>query len=83
MTKQKNRKEVKGLVIKIILILACSISGYAISYHSFSDPFLVLKSFAGFIVGLFIALIVIQIEKEIDKIIIVNNLFENVNTSNL
>ena len=55
------------MVIKIILILACSISGYAISYHSFSDPFLVLKSFAGFIVGLFIALIVIQIEKEIRK----------------
>lgn len=56
------------MVIKIILILACSISGYAISYYSFSDPFLILKSFAGFIVGLLIALIVIQIEKEIRKL---------------
>ncbi|HOU50078.1 MAG TPA: PIN domain nuclease [Smithella sp.] len=58
----------KRLVIKIILILACSISGYAISYYSFSDPFLILKSLAGLIVGLLIALIVIQIEKEIRKL---------------
>jgi uncharacterized protein YacL len=59
---------VKRLLIKIILILACSLSSYAISYYSFSDPFLILKSFAGFIVGLLIALIVIQIEKEIRKL---------------
>ncbi len=56
------------MVIKIILILACSISSYAISYYSFSDPFLILKSLAGFIVGLLIALSVIQIEKEIRKL---------------
>jgi uncharacterized protein YacL len=59
---------VKWLIIKIILILACSISGYAIAYYTSSDPFLILKSVAGFVIGLFIALIVIKIEKDIRKL---------------
>jgi uncharacterized protein YacL len=50
------------------LILACSISGYAISYYTSSDSFLILKSLAGFIIGLLIALIVIKIEKDIRKL---------------
>ncbi len=56
------------MIIRIILILACSISGYAIIYYTYSDPLLILKSIAGFIVGLFIALIVIKIEQDIRKL---------------
>ena len=56
------------MIIRIILLLACSISGYAISYYTSSDSFLILKSLAGFIIGLLIALIVIKIEKDIRKL---------------
>ena len=57
------------MIVRIILILACSISGYAIAYYtSMSDSYLILKSVAGFIIGLLIALIVIRIEKEIRKL---------------
>ncbi|MGD0279492.1 MAG: PIN domain nuclease, partial [Smithella sp.] len=57
------------MIIRIILILACSISGYAISYYTATtDSYLVLKSFVGFIIGLLIALIVIRIEKDIRKL---------------
>ena len=56
------------MIIRFILIAACSISGYAIAYYTSSDPFLILKSVAGFIIGLLIALIVIKIEKDIRKL---------------
>jgi len=56
------------LIIKIILILACSISGYAIVYYTSYDSFLILKSIAGLIIGLFIALLVIKIETDIRKL---------------
>jgi len=59
---------VKWLIIKIILILACSISGYAIVYYTSYDSFLILKSIAGLIIGLFIALLVIKIETDIRKL---------------
>lgn len=58
----------KRLLIKIILILACSLSGYAISYYASSEPLFIIKSFVGLILGLIIAFIVIQIEKEIRKL---------------
>ena len=56
------------MIIRIILIIACSISGYAIAYYTSSDSFLILKLIAGFIIGLLIALIVIKIEKDIRKL---------------
>lgn len=56
------------MIIRIMLILACSISGYAIAYYTSSNSFLILKSISGFIVGLLIALIVIKIEKDIRKL---------------
>jgi uncharacterized protein YacL len=60
---------VRRLVVRIILILACSISGYAILYYtSESNSHLIFKSIGGFIIGLLIALSVIRIEKEIRKL---------------
>ena len=56
------------MIVRIILIFACSISGYAISYYTSLDSFLILKSITGFIIGLLIALIVIRIEKDIRKL---------------
>lgn len=57
------------MIVRIILILACSISGYAIVYYtSESNSTLIIKSLGGFIFGLLIALSVIGIEKEIRKL---------------
>ncbi|MCX5849887.1 MAG: hypothetical protein NTW65_10610 [Deltaproteobacteria bacterium] len=57
------------MIVRIILILACSISGFAIAYYtSLSDSYLILESMGGFIIGLLIALLVIRIEKEIRKL---------------
>ncbi len=56
------------MIVRIILILACSISGYFIAYLHLFGFFLDLKSIAGFIIGLLIALIVIKIEKDIRKL---------------
>jgi uncharacterized protein YacL len=58
---------VKRLIIRIILILACSISGYFIAYFTYSDSFWIFKLIAG-IIGLLIALIVIKIEQDIRKL---------------
>jgi uncharacterized protein YacL len=57
------------LIIRVILILACSISGYFIAYYSVADsPYLYFESIAGFIIGLLVALLVIKIEKDIRKL---------------
>jgi uncharacterized protein YacL len=57
------------LIIRIILILACSISGYFIAFYSATDsPYLYYESIAGFIIGLIVALLVIKIEKDIRKL---------------
>jgi len=57
------------LIVRIILIMACSISGCAIVYYtSESNSTLIIKSAGGFIIGLLIALSVIGIEKEIRKL---------------
>lgn len=57
------------MIVRIILILACSISGCAIAYYTATlDSYLIIKSIAGFIIGLLIALLVIRIEKEIRKL---------------
>lgn len=58
------------MIIKILLILACSVSGYSIAYYmaapDLSNWF--LKSAIGFIIGLFVALLVMRIEKDIQKL---------------
>ena len=57
------------MIIRIILILACSISGYAIGYYSTApNSYLSLESIAGFIIGLIVAVVVIKIEKNIRKL---------------
>ena len=57
------------MIIRIILILACSISGYFIAFYSATDsPYLYYESIAGFIIGLIVALLVIKIEKDIRKL---------------
>jgi len=57
------------LTIRIILILACSISGYFIAFYSAADsPYLYYESIAGFIIGLCVALLVIKVEKDIRKL---------------
>ncbi len=57
------------MIVRIILILACSISGYAILYYTSEfNSHLIFKSIGGFIIGLLIALSVIRIEKEIRKL---------------
>lgn len=56
------------MIVRIILIIACSISGYAIAYYTSTSSYTIPESIGGLIVGLFIALIVIRIEKEIRKL---------------
>ncbi len=57
------------MTIRIILILACSISGYFIAFYSAADsPYLYYESIAGFIIGLCVALLVIKVEKDIRKL---------------
>ncbi|MCX7816447.1 MAG: TRAM domain-containing protein [Syntrophales bacterium] len=60
------------MVIRLILVLACSISGFFIAYFSSpSSPFPTLGWWAkpiGFIAGLLIALFVIKLEKDIRKL---------------
>jgi uncharacterized protein YacL len=53
------------LIVRLILILGCSASGYAIAYHSY-DPW--WTRIIGLLLGLLIALCVIQIEQAIRKV---------------
>jgi uncharacterized protein YacL len=61
---------VKRLIIRILLILACSISGSAIVYYTVTpdSSYLIFESIIGFIIGLLVALLVIKLEKDIRKI---------------
>jgi uncharacterized protein YacL len=53
------------LIVRLILVAACSASGYFIAYHNdWGFP----KSLIGLLLGLLIALLVIQIEKAIRKV---------------
>ena len=57
------------MIIRIILILACSTSGYFIAFYSAADnQYLLYESIAGFFIGLIVALSVIKIEKDIRKL---------------
>jgi uncharacterized protein YacL len=57
------------LIIRVLLILACSISGYFIAYYTAADsPYLYFESIVGFIIGLLVSLLVIKIEKDIRRL---------------
>lgn len=58
------------MIIRIILILACSISGLFIAYYSSSpdSSYLIFETIGGFIIGLLISLLVIRVERDIRKL---------------
>ena len=58
------------MIIRILLILACSISGSAIAYYMAApnSSYLIIESIIGFIIGLSVALLVIKIEQDIRKL---------------
>ena len=57
------------MIIRALLVLACSISGYFIAYYiAASSSYDYLKAIAGFIIGLVVALLVIRVEKDIRKL---------------
>jgi len=58
------------LVIRILLVLACSISGSAIAYYTAdsNSSYLILQLIAGLIIGSFVAFLVIRLEKDLRKI---------------
>jgi len=58
------------LVIRVLLVLACSISGYFIAYYvmAATSSYAVFQAIFGFIIGLGVALLVIRIEKDIRKL---------------
>lgn len=55
------------MIIRFLLILACSISGFFIAYYSVADSN-IYKLIPGFIIGLSCALLVIRVEKDIRKL---------------
>jgi len=61
---------VNELIIRIILILACAISGAAIAFYSSApdSSYLIFETIGGFIIGLLIALLVIKAEQNIRKL---------------
>lgn len=58
------------MIIRILLVLACSISGSAIAYYTAASnsSYLIIQSIAGLIIGLSVALLVIRLEKDLRKI---------------
>ncbi len=58
------------MIIRILLVLACSISGYFIAYYvmAATSSYAVFQAIFGFIIGLGVALLVIRIEKDIRKL---------------
>jgi len=53
------------VIVKILLILACSLSGYSIAYHSYSQWW---QWAIGLFLGMLIAIFVIQVEQAIRKV---------------
>jgi uncharacterized protein YacL len=53
------------MIVKLLLILTCSASGYSIAYHSYDQWW---KWVVGLCIGVLIALFVIQIEQAIRKV---------------
>lgn len=57
------------MIIRVLLILACSVSGYFIAYHTMKEAssYAIFQAVIGFIIGLIIALLVIRVEQDIRK----------------
>ncbi len=57
------------MIVRAILVLACSISGYFIVYYMLAatSSYAIFQAIVGFIIGLIVALLVIRIEKDIRK----------------
>jgi hypothetical protein len=53
------------LILRALLVLICSISGYFIAYYKMTaaSPYAVFQAIFGFIIGLVVALLVIRVEK--------------------
>ncbi|MDP2853872.1 MAG: TRAM domain-containing protein [Smithellaceae bacterium] len=58
------------LIVRAILVLACSISGYFITYYMLAatNSYAIFQAIVGFIIGLIVALLVIRVEKDIRKL---------------
>ena len=55
------------MIIRALLVLACSISGYFIVYYMARSSYSFLQAIIGFIIGLVVALLVIRVEQDIRK----------------
>ena len=56
------------MIIRALLVLACSISGYFIVYYmAATSSYAYLQAIIGFIIGLVVALLVIRVEQDIRK----------------
>ncbi len=58
------------MIIRFLLVLACSISGYFIAYYMMAatNAYAVFQAIIGFIIGFIVALLVIRLEKDISKL---------------
>ncbi len=58
------------MIVRALLVLACSISGYFIAYYMMAaaSSYAVFQAIIGFIIGFIIALLVIRVEKDIRKL---------------
>jgi uncharacterized protein YacL len=58
------------MIVRALLVLACSISGYFIVYYMMTEAssYAVFQAIIGFIIGLIVALLVIRVEKDIRKL---------------
>ena len=58
------------MIVRAILVLACSISGYFIAYYMLAatNSYAIFQAIVGFIIGLIVALLVIRVEKDIRKL---------------
>lgn len=58
------------MIMRTLLISACSISGAAIAYYMATpnSSYLIIESIIGLIIGLFVALLVIKVEKDLRKL---------------
>lgn len=57
------------MIVRALLVLACSISGYFIAFYlATPTSYDILKASVGFIIGLVVALLVIMVEKDIRKL---------------
>lgn len=57
------------MIVRALLVLACSISGYFIAYYmANTGSYAIFQGIVGLIIGLGVALLVIQVEKDIRKL---------------